>query len=227
MGFSTAAAFLIVFMAGMAAAVELLSAGEGFFYSLAEGIQEQVKRSQQQLGTSVEIVNVTTGAGGTVVYVENTGREPLNPDHLALILDGVWVEDNFSVTALGYFRVRYVNKTYLVKGAYHNSSAAVPLTLTTQDDTQVYNPSVTEPDQLYGIVGWFNITVAVSDFVSTNTSDSFYWLPGDVVRVATPLRFNSTVKVVVEGGVSDTYRAGEALPHAHVLSAESYVYRWD
>ncbi|WP_457556140.1 hypothetical protein [Candidatus Pyrohabitans sp.] len=227
MGFSTAAAFLIVFMAGMVAAVELLNAGEAFFTSLAEEMQEQVRRSQELVNTGVEIVNVTARPGSTHIYVENTGSTALNPDKLSLIIDGVWIEENFSVIALGYFRVKYVNKTYLVKGAYHNSSASIPLVLTTQDDTQIYNPSTPDPDQLYGIVGWFNITLAVSEFVVTNTSDSFYWLPGDVVLISTPLGFNRTIKVVAERGVSDLYHAGEALPHSHVLPADSYTYRWE
>lgn len=228
MGFATAAAFLIVFIAGMGAAVELLTAGEGFFTALAEDMQEQTERELSALSTSIEVVNVTRSGGKTLIYVENTGSTTLNPDRISLVIDGVWVESSaFAVTALGYFRVSYVNKTYLVKGAYHDSSAAVELTLTTQDDTQVFNPSTPAPDELRGIVGWFNITLATSSFVATNTSSSFYWPPGEVVEISTPLSVGSSVKVIVEKGVSDVYRLGEAKPHAHVLSVESYDYRWD
>jgi archaellum component FlaG (FlaF/FlaG flagellin family) len=228
LGFSTAAAFLIIFMAGITAAVELLSAGESYLTTLAENIKEQSKRDLEVLSTSIEIVNVTESGGNTLIYVENTGSTTLDPDYLFLVVDGVWLEsDAYTISALGYFQVSYVNKTYLVKGAYHDSSANPPLTLTTQDDTQVFNPSTPAPDQLYGIVGWFNITIATSKFVSTNTSPSFYWRPGDVVEITTQRSVQSSVKVIVENGVSDEYRVGEALPHAHVLPADNYNYGWD
>ena len=228
LGFSTAAAFLIIFMAGITAAVELLSAGESYLTTLAENIKEQSKRDLEVLSTSIEIVNVTESGGNTLIYVENTGSTTLDPDYLFLVVDDVWLESNeYAVSALGYFKVSYVNRTYLVKGAYHDSSANPPLTLTTQDDTQVYNPSTPAPDQLYGIVGWFNITIATRSFVATNTSPSFYWRPGDVVEITTQRSVQSTVKVIVKNGVSDVYRVGEALPHSHVLPAYNYNYRWD
>ncbi len=228
LGFSTAAAFLIIFMAGITAAVELLSAGESYLTTLAENIKEQSKRDLEVLSTSIEIVNVTESGGNTLIYVENTGSTTLDPDYLFLVVDDVWLESNeYAVSALGYFKVSYVNRTYLVKGAYHDSSANPPLTLTTQDDTQVYNPSTPAPDQLYGIVGWFNITIATRSFVATNTSPSFYWRPGDVVEITTQRSIQSTVKVIVKNGVSDVYRVGEALPHSHVLPADNYNYRWD
>ena len=76
-------------------------------------------------------------------------------------------------------------------------------------------------------MGWFNIIVAEQSFVATNTSPSFYWRPGDVVEITTQRSVQSSVKVIVKNGVSDVYRKGEALPHTHVLSADSYSYRWE
>jgi archaellum component FlaG (FlaF/FlaG flagellin family) len=228
LGFATAAAFLIIFMAGITAAVELLSAGESYLTTLAENIKEQSKRDLEVLSTKIEIVNITESGGNTLIYVENTGSTTLDPDYVSLVIDGAWLEsDVFTVSALGYFRVSYVNRTYLVKGAYHDSLADPPLILTTHDDTQVYNPSTPQPDQLYGIVGWFNITVAVSEFVPTNTSSSFYWKPGEVIEITAQRSVQSSVKVIVKNGVWDEYRVGEALPHAHVLPADNYNYGWD
>lgn len=151
LGFATAAAFLIIFMAGITAAVELLSAGESYLTTLAENIKEQSKRDLEVLSTKIEIVNITESGGNTLIYVENTGSTTLDPDYVSLVIDGAWLEsDAYTVSALGYFQVSYVNKTYLVKGAYHDSSANPSLTLTTQDDTQVYNPSTPAPESLIG-----------------------------------------------------------------------------
>lgn len=228
LGFATAAAFLIIFMVGITAAVELLSTAESYLTALADDIGEQSKREMEVLSTSIEIVNVSTSGGKTLIYVENTGSTTLDPDYISLAIDGAWLEsDAFNISALGYFNVSYVNRTYLVKGAYHDSLSNPPLTLTTQDDTQVYNPSTPQPDQLYGIVGWFNITIAVKEFVVTNTSSSFYWKPEDVIEITTQRSIQSSAKVIVKNGVWDEYRVGEAKAHTHLLPADSYEYVWD
>jgi len=224
-GFATAASFVIIFIAGLTAGVQLLLAGDSYFTTLAEGMEVQSERDMEFLQTDLEIVKVSQQGATTLIYAENTGSTTLDPDYISLAIDDQWIEsDNFAVTSLGYFNGTRSQKTMLVKGAYQEPpSTGGQLTLSTGNITQVSSSN----NRLRGIVGWFNITVAESNFASTNSSPSFYWRPEDVIEVKASKAVSTKVKLMVENGAWDVYRLGEET-HTHELSIEDgYNYVWD
>lgn len=179
MGFSTSAVFVILFAAGIAVGAQLYAALDNYIYAVSDASAEQSEAALSKAKTSIKIVNVS----GDKIYIENRGKTTLDPDYISLAVDDIWLSsDKFSILGVGYFNETAVTQTKLVRGAYFNETTAnSTLTLTTQNKTEF----LWKTDEIKGVTGWFNITTVEKSFVYTNTSASFYWLPGDVIVIST------------------------------------------
>lgn len=223
MGFSTGIAFIILFIGAVILGIELVTSYGDYILITNKASLEKTQRSLSELNTEVKIVEVIKG-NPTKIYVENSGTTTLDPDYVFLVLDNKWVpQENYSITGLGYISEAPSNKTKLVKGAFYDGST---LYLTTRDTTWIKDSSGLAPDELYGIVGWYNITLIEKSFISTNTSDEFYWQPGDVIEITVDYPVSTKVKVITETGVGDTYYINSGHHHEHLLPAEDYSYAW-
>ncbi len=219
MGFSTSIAFIILFIVGMAVATELATSYGEYAILTNSLLSEKTKKSLEELNSKIRIVHVKNGEN-TKIYVENSGTKTLDPQYLYLVVDGKWIsQDNYSITGLGYIKTSLKNETKLVKGAFYNGSL---LTLTTREKTLIDDSA----DEIYGIIGWYNITVVEWEFVQTNTTPEFYWPPGEVVEITYPHPVSTKVKVINEYGNGDTYYINSTLGHYHLMPVEGYTYEW-
>ncbi len=223
MGLSTIAAFALVLVSGIAAGAQVAAALSDYASAVGSASKEKQEMMLRDLHTRIEIVNVTYSGGKTRIYAENRGSTTLDPDKIALVVDGAWLPStSFQIGGLGYFADSTSMKTKLVKGAFYNSSGKV--TLTTQDATDII--ATGGRDELWGVVGWFNISVVTKTFVYSNTSSSFYWRPRDVIEIITTQSIVNTSKVIVENGAWAEYRNVSIAGHEHALPIENYDYVW-
>ncbi len=223
MGFSTGIAVIIIFIGALMLGVELATTYSNYILLTNKVTLEKTQRSLSELNTKIKIIEVDKD-NPTKIYVENTGTTTLDPDYVFLIFDNKWVpQQNYSITGLGYISESLVNKTKLVKGAFYDGST---LYLTTRDTTWINDNNGIAPDELYGIVGWYNITIVSKSFISTNTSAEFYWPPGDIIEITANYPVSTNVKVIVENGVGDSYYLSSGYSHTHLLPIEDYSYTW-
>lgn len=218
MGFSMAAAFVILFASSVAAGTGLFLAVNDYVTITKAASLEQTDAALSRIQTSIKIVNVS----GNKIYVENRGSIALDPERISLAVDDRLISNNdFSVTGSGYFRETLVNRTKLVRGAYCTTEACNPVFLTTKNKTEVVAPPW-RGARFENISSWFNITVIEKSFVPTNTTPKFYWQPKDVLEITAAVPIVNKTKVIVENGVWSEHYVNVGTEHYHLAPVEEF-----